>query len=93
MVRPSAFITSKRLGQNFDELVTLAFTFSEDVSASIDKLDLTLVNTSTATPVDLTLAVFSYDGGTNTATWDLAGVAIDLGFHTATLSAAGVAEA
>ena len=80
-------------GQNFNELVTLAFTFSKDVSASLDKLDLTLVNDSTATPVDLApVAEPIWDAGTNTATWNFTGAVIDFGFHTATLGAAGITD-
>ena len=78
---------------NYDELVTLAFTFDEDVSTSFDILDLTLVNISTATPVDLTPASVMWDGGTNTATWDLTGATIEVGFHDITLLAAGLSDA
>ena len=77
----------------FDILTSLAFTFSEDVSASLDKLDLTLLNTSTATLVDLTPSSVAWDSGTNTAIWDLTGATIDTGFHTATLLAVGISDA
>ena len=77
----------------FDVLKSLAFTFTEDVSASLDTLDLTLVNTSTGTPVDSTAASVAWDGGTNTATWDLRDVKVDAGFHRATLNAAGISDA
>ena len=81
-------------GQNFDELVTLEWTFSEDVSASLGEDDLVLFNDSTAEPVDLTpIAEPTWDGGTNTATWTFAGAVIDRGFHTATLVAAGISDA
>ena len=76
-----------------DELNTLAFTFSEDVSASVDVADLTLYSHTKLVPIDLTGAIVNWNGGTNTATWDLTGVALFPSFYTATLDAAGITDA
>ena len=78
--------------QHFDRLTSLSFTFNEDVSGSLDILDLALVNTSTGEPVDLATASVTWDSGTNTATWNLSAVTINTGFHMATLVAAGIMD-
>ena len=72
------------------ELSSLALQFSHDVSGSLDAADLSLHNESTDTPVDLAGAPLSYDWHTNTARWDLSGVAVEPGYHTLVLAAAGV---
>ena len=79
-------------GDRYDLLTAIAVTFTEDVSASLDKFDLVLENTSTTTPVDLTPASVMWDGATNTATWDLNAATVETGFHTATLLAAGISD-
>ncbi|MHB1038649.1 MAG: cohesin domain-containing protein [Pirellulales bacterium] len=71
----------------------LAIQFGENVSAALGAGDLTLRNDTTGIMVDLAGVTPGFDPATNTATWSLAGVALDDGYYTALLSAAGVADA
>ena len=76
-------------------ITSLAFQFSEDVSASIDVTDLTLYNDTTETSVDLSglgPGDLSYDPVTDTAVWDLSDLALADGNYTATLAAAAVTD-
>ncbi len=73
-----------------DELTSIAVTFSQDVSASLEADDLAIRDEATGTNVDLAGAAVEYDGRTNTARWDLSGAMIEPGYHTVTLHAEGV---
>ncbi|MHB1034612.1 MAG: lamin tail domain-containing protein [Pirellulales bacterium] len=72
---------------------TLAIQFSEDVTASLDNSDLTLRNDTAAAQVNLAGVTPTYNPAINTATWNLAGVALADGYYTATLAGAGVTNA
>ncbi|MHB1036837.1 MAG: lamin tail domain-containing protein [Pirellulales bacterium] len=72
---------------------SLAIQFLGDVSASLGSGDLTLRNDTTGGAVDLSSITPAYDPATSTATWNFAGVAIEDGYYTATLSGAGVTDA
>ncbi len=75
------------------ELTSLAFTFSEDVSATVGVSDLTLWNdTEYGMPVDLTGATFSYDLRTQTARWDLSAVTLPPAYYRAVLPAEGIRD-
>ena len=50
-------------------LRSLAFQFSEDVSASLEPGDLVLENLTTAETIDPGVMTVTYDSATNTATW------------------------
>ena len=50
-------------------LRSLAFQFSEDVSASLEPGDLVLENLTTAATIDPGVMTLTYDSATNTATW------------------------
>jgi hypothetical protein len=65
--------------------------FNDDVSASLSLADLTLLNATTNTPVDLSGFTLSWDGATNTATIDVNGILADANYR-ATFSAAGIAD-
>ncbi|MFC1783346.1 right-handed parallel beta-helix repeat-containing protein, partial [Planctomycetota bacterium] len=68
----------------------ISVTFDEDVTVTQDAL--TLYNDTTTASVNLAAALFSYDGGTFTATWDLSGVILEDGNHTATVVATEVTD-
>ncbi|MHB1034193.1 MAG: Ig-like domain-containing protein [Pirellulales bacterium] len=74
-------------------IASLAIRFSEDVLTTWDAGDLTLVNRDSGAAVDLTGVTPVYDAATHTATWNLAGAALDDGYYVATLLAAGIADA
>ena len=75
------------------ELASISVSFSQDVSDGLDASDLSIHNDSTDRDVDLAAATVEYVAETNTARWDLSGVAVEPGYHTATLSGAGVTNA
>ncbi|MHB9049736.1 MAG: Ig-like domain-containing protein, partial [Pirellulales bacterium] len=72
---------------------SLAIRFSEDVVTTWDAGDLTLVNRDSGAVIDLAAVTPAYDAASHTATWNLAGVALDDGYYTATLAAAGISDA
>ena len=72
------------------ELTSVAVRFSQNVSASLDVADLSIHNDSTGADVDLAAATLLYDEQSDTARWDLAGAAIEPGWHTVSLRAEGV---
>jgi len=76
--------------QRPSELTSVSLSFSQDVSASLEVSDLSILNRSTDRDADLSGATIAYDGQTNTARWDLAAVAFEPGYHKATLAGAGV---
>ncbi|MDP6634998.1 MAG: right-handed parallel beta-helix repeat-containing protein [Phycisphaerae bacterium] len=92
----SAFEVNDGLPQR-SRIDSLAITFSEDVSASLNAADLSLWNITEAQMFYLGGVAMVYNPGTNTATWDTsAGVsptALLDGNYVATLSAAGVSDA
>ncbi|MHB1034187.1 MAG: Ig-like domain-containing protein [Pirellulales bacterium] len=73
-------------------ITSLAIRFNEDVSVSLDAGDLKLVNSASGAVVDLSGVMPVYDASTHTATWNLAGIALDDGYYTATLTAAGIGD-
>jgi hypothetical protein len=82
--------------EHYDELTSLAFTFSKDVSASIDVNDLSLMNDTTSTPVNMAGAVVQYNppgSPPNTARWDLSALSLPIAYYSATLSATGITDA
>ena len=78
-------------GQNFDEMITLAFRFNEYVNVTIAALS--MHNNTTDTGVDLTGATFNYDPTTFTAEWNLSVPDLPAAFYTATLDASLVTDA
>ncbi|MHB1036205.1 MAG: peptidylprolyl isomerase [Pirellulales bacterium] len=73
-------------------ITSLAIHFDENVSASLGGGDLTLRNDTTGTVVIISAVVPAYNAVTNTAIWNLSGVALADGYYTATLLAAGVTD-
>jgi hypothetical protein len=61
--------------------------FNEDVSGSLSLADLAIQNLTTGTPVNMGAFTFSYDTGTNTATWNVNGVLPDARFRGTILAA------
>jgi len=72
------------------ELTSLAIQFSQNVSASLDAAHLALRNDSTGQDVDLAGVTLDYDAETDTARWDLAGVAVDPAYYTVILDCKNV---
>ncbi|MHB1037418.1 MAG: Ig-like domain-containing protein [Pirellulales bacterium] len=72
---------------------SLAIRFSEDVLTTWDAGDLTLVKRDSGAAIDLAAVIPVYDAASHTTTWNLAGVTLDDGYYTATLTAAGIADA
>ena len=74
---------------------SLTYQFSADVSGTLDVADLSLVKLNTLTNVDELDMAFTYDPGTDTATWtfpgNLGGTLLD-GNYYATLLAAGITD-
>jgi hypothetical protein len=73
----------------------LTFTFSEDVSASLDTGDLQLVNTATGSTVPTAKMSLAWNAATRTATFTFPGYANGIlpdGNYVATLHAAGVTD-
>jgi hypothetical protein len=90
---PTVVSTARNDGDGrLDRLTSLAFTFSEDISGSLNPGDLALVHTASGTPVNLAGAGVSWNGTTMTARWDLSPVAIPIGHYTATLRASGIRD-
>ena len=77
-------------GQNFNEMITLAFRFNEHVNVTIAALS--MHNDTTDTGVDLTGATFNYDPTTFTAEWNLSVPDLPAAFYTATLNATLVTD-
>ncbi len=79
-----------------NELPDVSVTFSRDVSASLAVDALSIMNDSTGLPVDtsgLTAGDLTYDGRTNTATWDLSSLGLAPAYYTLTLDAATITDA
>ncbi|MHB1036748.1 MAG: Ig-like domain-containing protein [Pirellulales bacterium] len=74
-------------------ITSLAIRFSEDISASLDSGDLKLVRDGSTTQVDLSAVTPTFDPASHTATWNVSGIALEDGYYTATLSAAGITDA
>ncbi|MHB9049161.1 MAG: Ig-like domain-containing protein [Pirellulales bacterium] len=72
------------------QISSLAVQFSEDVSASLGATDLTLVNRDSGAAVNVTGVTPTYDPATQTATWNLSGIALEDGYYRATLNAGGI---
>ncbi len=74
---------------------SVALSFSDDVSASLDAADLVLVNTSTGQTVNPVYMAIFWEPATNTATWLFPGLGGSLtdGLYTATLPAGSVQSA
>ncbi|MHB1035149.1 MAG: Ig-like domain-containing protein [Pirellulales bacterium] len=73
-------------------ITSLVIRFGEDVSASLGAGDLKLVNSVSGAAVDLSGVVPGYDAATHTAMWNLADVALEDSYYTATLTAAGIGD-
>ena len=69
---------------------SLALTFDQDVSASLDPADLSIENTTTSETFSLAGVPLAYDAGTDKATWDTSSLFLTDGNYTARLSASGV---
>jgi subtilisin family serine protease len=65
--------------------------FNEDVSDSLTLSDLAVQNLTTGLPLDTSAFSFSYDTGTNTATWNVNGILPDARLR-GTIAAAGVSD-
>ncbi|MHB1035438.1 MAG: S8 family serine peptidase [Pirellulales bacterium] len=74
-------------------ITSLAIQFSENVATSLDSGDLSLVNRTTGKTIDLAGVKPTYDAATNRAVWNLSGIRLVDGYHTATLSGKGIADA
>ncbi|KPK80712.1 MAG: hypothetical protein AMJ81_11530, partial [Phycisphaerae bacterium SM23_33] len=72
--------------ERYGEPFALAFTFSEDVSGSLDVNDLVIVNETTGTNVDILGASTSWDAQTMTACWDLSSISFADGAYAAMLT-------
>jgi len=74
-------------------LATIQYTFDEDVTVTVDALQLT--NDSVGgDPVDLTGIGFNYDATSQTVTWDYSGLpSLPAAWYTATLDASKVPDA
>jgi hypothetical protein len=82
-------------GERPDQLSSVWFEFSEDVSASLDAGDLSMTNDTTGSPVDLSslsASDVSYDPASNRGTWDLSSLSLDAAYYTVTLSGSGVTD-
>jgi hypothetical protein len=91
---PSVVAMERNEGrERFDQLASLAFTFSEDVSGSLDASDMLLVNETAGAPVDIAAAIVEWDAAARTARWDLSGIDFVEGRYSVTLVAAGIADA
>jgi hypothetical protein len=92
-VRPTVIATTVNGGAaQRSRISSLAVRFSEDVSGSLGATDLTLVNRDSGAAVNVTGVTPTYDPATQTATWNLSGIAIEDGYYRATLQAAGVSD-
>jgi hypothetical protein len=77
------------------QITSVAFQFSENVSAAVTVGDLTLRNDTAGTAVNLsglTAADLTWDAATNRAVWSLAKLNLSDGNYTATLPAASVTD-
>jgi hypothetical protein len=70
---------------------SLAFRFSEDVSASLSGADVTVIPLPAGAPIAMTLV--GYDSGTNTATFSFPTAVLADGRYRATLNFAGITDA
>jgi hypothetical protein len=68
----------------------LAFTFNQNVGASLDTNDILLENLTTSQTIPATDLSVSYDGGTNTGTFSYLPSVLADGRYRATLLAAGI---
>ena len=94
-VRPSPTVVSlQRNDENelFHTLTSLTFTFSEDVSATVDVADLVLFNTRTNLPVDTFSATVATTGVPNQVRFDLTGLAFDYGLYFVSLRSSGITD-
>ncbi|MHB1034538.1 MAG: lamin tail domain-containing protein [Pirellulales bacterium] len=73
-------------------IASVSIAFSEDVSASLGAGDLVLRDDTTGSSVNVSVVTPTYNVATNTATWNLSGVALEDGYYTAKLLALGVAD-
>jgi len=72
---PSVMAITVNEGQAHRSMLTrLDYQFDDDVSASLDGTNLTLVNLTTDTTIASSNMVFNYDPATNTATWTFPGL-------------------
>ena len=76
----------------FDQLQSLAFTFSSDVSASLDANDLVLINSITNEPIDLSSATVEWIAETKTARWDISSIDFAKARYSVQLSALGIQD-
>jgi len=65
------------------QLTSLSLVFNVDVSDGLDVRDLFITNTSTGTEAVLSDAVLTWNGQSNTARWDMAGLGFEPGHYVA----------
>jgi hypothetical protein len=87
---PRVVASEQNDGGGFSSLDSLTLTFDQDVAASLDTADLTLLNPATGQPVDMSGAVLAWDEATNTARWDLSNVEAAAGSYLVYLDGEGV---
>jgi hypothetical protein len=77
----------------YDQLTSLAFTFSEDISGSLNPSDLVIVDADTGRVIDTSGAAVAWSPSTMAARWFLNQVDLGIGRYEVSIRASGITDA